>query len=237
MPPTSETERRLALPGREVTYRLRRSARRTIGLSIDQRGLRVTAPQRASLSAIESLIREHGAWVVDKLDRWAARPAVPPLLAREGAVVFIAGQASTVKIDPQRRRGHHFDAGLRVLTLNGAQAPQDALRAALQAEARRCFGERLASLAPQLGVPVPPLRLSSARTRWGSCSACGTVALNWRLLLMPLPAIDYVVAHELAHLKEMNHSPRFWSVVSGLCPEWQQRRAELKVLGASLPEI
>ena len=105
------------------------------------------------------------------------------------------------------------------------------LEKALRDKARTVFAERLALHAPRLGVAVPPLRLSSARTRWGSCSHHGGIVLNWRLVFMPLPVIDYVVCHELAHLKEMNHSPRFWSVVEQLCPDWRARRLELRQHG------
>lgn len=232
-----EGERRLSVAGRDIAYRLRRSARRTVGLTVDARGLCVAAPQRATLASIEALIREHGDWVLGKLDIWAERRARPPFEVRDGLVIFIAGEASTVKIDPQRRRGHLYDRGLRLLVLNGAQPPLEALLAALKAEARTLLAARLAVGAERFGVPLPPLRLSSARTRWGSCNHRGGIALNWRLLLMPLPVIDYVVAHELAHLKEMNHGPRFWSLVAALCPDWQARRAELKQRALSLPDL
>ena len=91
----------------------------------------------------------------------------------------------------------------------------------------------------QVGIEdsLPPLRLSSARTRWGSCSHHGGIALNWRLIFMPLAIVDYVVAHELAHLKEMNHSPRFWSVVEQLCPDWKTRRLELRRLAPQIPKL
>ena len=111
------------------------------------------------------------------------------------------------------------------------------LEKALRDKARCVFAERLAHYVPQLGVPPPPLRLSAARTRWGSCSHRGGISLNWRLILMPLPVVDYVVAHELAHLKEMNHSPGFWSVVQQLCPDWRARRLELRQLARRIPQI
>ena len=111
------------------------------------------------------------------------------------------------------------------------------LEKALRDKARRVFAERLARYALQIGIPAPPLRLSAARTRWGSCSHHGGISLNWRLILMPLPVVDYVVAHELAHLKEMNHSPGFWSVVEQLCPDWRARRLELRQLARQIPQI
>lgn len=230
-----EVAHRLALAGRDIAYQLRRSPRRTIGLSIDHRGLRVGAPLRARLGDIETLIRQHGQWVLDKLDNWQDKLPTPELAIADGTVISIVGEALTVAIDPQRQRGYALDREAGLLRLNAVQPPATALRNALQAEARTLFAARLAHYAGQMGRPTPPLRLSSARTRWGSCNHRGGIALNWRLLFMPLSIIDYVVVHELAHLKEMNHSPRFWSVVEEFCPEWHSRRHELKQLAHTLP--
>jgi len=82
---------------------------------------------------------------------------------------------------------------------------------------------------------VPALALSSARTRWGSCSAQGGIRLNWRLIHLPPAIVDYVVVHELAHLRHMNHGPRFWALVESVCPEYRALRAELRRLAAHLP--
>ncbi len=98
-------------------------------------------------------------------------------------------------------------------------------RRALQRRAMEHFSPRLAAAVAQIGKPAPPLALSSARTRWGSCSARSGIRLNWRLIHLPAPLIDYVIAHEAAHLVEMNHSPRFWSVVGSTCAPTGSRRA------------
>jgi predicted metal-dependent hydrolase len=232
-----EVPHSLTVEGRQITYLLRRSQRRTIGLGIDHRGLRIGAPLRARLGDIEKLICEHARWVFDKLDNWPAKQAKEALAVQDGTIISLLGEPLTVAIDPQRQRGHVLDQAALTLYLNARQAPEMALLQALQAEARNTFATRLAHYASLLEVPTPPLRLSSARTRWGSCNYRGHIALNWRLIYMPLPVIDYVVAHELAHLKEMNHSPRFWSVVSSLCPDWQARRQELKQLALTIPVL
>ena len=232
-----EVPHSLTIEGRPITYLLRRSQRRTIGLGIDHRGLRIGAPLRARIGDIENLIRQHAQWVFDKLDNWPARHAKEAFVVQEGVSISVLGEPLTVSIDPQRQRGYVLDHSARRIHLNGRQTPEIALVKALQTEARLFFAERLAHYAGLMGVPTPPLRLSSARTRWGSCNHRGHIALNWRLIYMPLPVIDYVVAHELAHLKEMNHSPRFWSVVASLCPEWQSRRQELKQLALHIPVL
>jgi len=101
----------------------------------------------------------------------------------------------------------------------------------LQREARRVFAERTAHFAAKLGVRVRRLALSSATTRWGSASADGSVRLHWRLIEHPLATIDYVVAHELAHLREMNHGPKFWAIVESVVPDYRASRARLRAEG------
>jgi len=236
-PAPAEATRRIAIAGQAVDYHLRRSRRRTIGLAIDQRGLRVGAPLQARLGDIEALIREHGQWVLDKLADWRSRPTPERLAVSEGVVIFALGEALTVTVTPgSRQRWLLSDQKLHLFVPPAVEA-RVVLEKALRDKARRVFAERLARYAPQIGVPAPPLRLSAARTRWGSCSQHGGISLNWRLILMPLPVVDYVVAHELAHLKEMNHSPAFWSVVQQLCPDWRARRLELRQLARQIPQI
>jgi len=233
----TETPRHIVLAGQAVDYTLRRSPRRSIALSIDQRGLRVAAPQRATLQAVEALIRQHGDWVLDKLAVWRERQALPRFAITDGATLDILGKPTRLRLGMTGRASGQLSDGEIRLLLPAPADPAPLLEATLRHAARRHFAERLAHFAPQLGVAVPPLRLSSARTRWGSCSARGNIALNWRLLLLPADIVDYVVCHELAHLKEMNHSPRFWSVVETLCPDWRQRRLELRRLGRQLPQF
>ena len=236
-PAPAEATRRIAIAGQAVDYHLRRSRRRTIGLAIDQRGLSVGAPLQARLGDIESLIREHGQWVLDKLADWRSRPTPERLAVTEGVVIFALGEALTVTVTPGSRQRWLFSDQKLHLFVPPAIEARVVVEKALRDKARHVFAERLARYAPQLGVPAPPLRLSAARTRWGSCSHHGGISLNWRLILMPLPVVDYVVAHELAHLKEMNHSPDFWSVVQQLCPDWRARRRELRQLARQIPQI
>ena len=105
---------------------------------------------------------------------------------------------------------------------------RDAVQSWLQRQARRVFEERCRLFAERIGVRYTRLALSSAQTRWGSANANGVIHLNWRLVHFALPTIDYVVAHELAHLREMNHSPRFWDVVRSVLPDYERARGSLK---------
>ena len=235
--PSSEPAQRIVIAGQAVAYQLKRSQRRTIGLSIDHRGLRVGAPNRARLGDIESLIQQHGQWVLDKLAAWRDRPPPEKLSITHGTVVFALGEPLTVAITDIGRSRWQFAGNTLNLNPSPTVDANQLLEKALREKARLLFAQRLAHYAPLLGVGAPPLRLSSARTRWGSCSHHGGIALNWRLIFMPLVIVDYVVAHELAHLKEMNHSPRFWSVVEQLCPDWRARRLELRRLAQQIPKL
>lgn len=232
-----EAAHRIVLDGRSIDYRLRRSRRRTIGLTIDQRGLRIGAPLRARHGDIEALIRQHGQWVLDKLAAWQARPLPQSLAIGDGTVLSLLGQPLTLTVTRLGRARWQWQDDKLHLWPTAAASPGMLLEKALRERARTVFAERLAHYAPRLGVAAPPLRLSSARTRWGSCSTRSGISLNWRLIFLPLAIVDYVVCHELAHLREMNHSPRFWSVVEQLCPDWRRRRLELRQQGREIPVI
>ena len=135
-----------------------------------------------------------------------------------------------------------FDPGLGQLTVGVVPGLsewqlQERVRIWFQAEARRVFAERLDWYAARLGVQYRALALSSAGTRWGSCTVEGNIRLNWRLIHYALPLIDYVVAHELAHLKEMNHSPRFWATVETVYPDYEGAKAALRKRSQEMPVL
>lgn len=224
--------------GREiVSYRFRRARRRSIGIVIDDDGLRVAAPGRAPIAEVEAFIREKAHWVLKKLSEWRAAPRPPVVNWGEGTAVALLGEPVHITLLPGER-GVRLENGRLAMGL-APRAEASSLRkrgiAWFKARALALLGERLALYAARLGVPVPVLTLSNARTQWGVCRADGHVRLNWRLIHLPLHLIDYVVAHELAHLREMNHSARFWAVVGGLYPEYAAARAELRDCNHRLP--
>jgi predicted metal-dependent hydrolase len=227
--------RRLTLGGRTLEYGLKRSARRTIGFAIDGSGLTITAPRWLTLADIEAAVAGKERWIFAKLAEWQTRAeqrALPRIEWREGAQVPFLGKP--VRIALTSPHGIlAFDANDASLALAlpahaDAQQIKDRVQGWLQTEARRLFGERLEVYAQKLGVGFKGYALSSAATRWGSCSSDGRIRLNWRLIHFPLSIIDYVVAHELAHLREMNHSPRFWQTVESIFPEFREARHTLK---------
>jgi predicted metal-dependent hydrolase len=219
-----------------IDYRLNPRCRR-LSMTIDERGLRVGAPRTIKIADIEQFIRQHGDWVLDKLMQMATRHRAQHLLIREGVTVPVLGQAVRVCVEPSRINRVRWREGRLELYAKADADLQTLTRRALQKQAQSTFMMRLAHYAGQAQLPVPALRLSSARTRWGSCSRHSGIRLNWRLIHLPLALIDYVVAHELSHYFEMNHSPRFWSQVEKLYPNWQGARESLKREGAQLPFI
>ena len=240
--PVSGSElRRIALGDRIVHYTLRRGRRRTIGLTIDQRGLRVGAPPRAPMSEVESLIRQHAAWVVEKLDAWRDRPSTMLTPLVEGLVFPLLGTSARLSLSSGRNacywhppiEGIAPETGLE-LRLANPDAAILVFERALRERAREVFAERMADFCTRFAIQPPILRLTNARTRWGSCSRLSGIRLNWRLIHAPLDLIDYVIAHELAHLKEMNHTSRFWAEVERLYPDWQSARKNLRSFGEHL---
>lgn len=228
--------RRILLQGREVPYRLRRSQRRTLGITIDQRGLTLSIPLRATLHEAEDILRQRAGWVIDKLDEWAVRERPAPLRVTDGVVFPVLGQPCRLRLMPAGGRPV-FTEGFAErelhLPLRGGSDPLPSVQRALQRYALGYFHGRVEEYLYVLrldapGLALPALRLTSARTRWGSCSRLSGIRLNWRLIHLPQALIDYVVAHETAHLLEMNHSPRFWAVVRSLYPDYSEARAALR---------
>lgn len=227
----------IVIGGQNVPYALCRSKRRSIGIAISARGLRVTAPQRASPSDIEAALVRHGEWITRKLHEW--QPAQPLLSIVDGLRLPVLGSSLALRLAVGSNRAvWALAADHSTLTLF-LRCPDDAprvLERALRERAREAFAERIAHYVPLIGVPMPALSLSSARTRWGSCSRRSGIRLNWRLVHLPLPVIDYVVVHELAHLVEMNHGASFWALVARHCPDFRALRARLKHLAAACPQ-
>lgn len=222
-----------------VPYRLRRSARaRRLGLRINAQGLEVVLPQHSRLGEAEitKAIREHETWIIAKLAVWqqraAAREAHRPRYT-DGGEIPLLGQKLTLRTQPHsdHRRSLVQQMGTE-LWVSGPAARDDALlKAAVQAwlkkQARPLFLERMQPYVARLGRAPSSVSLNSARTRWGSCSRDGSIRLNWRLIQYDTPLIDYVIAHELAHLVELNHSPRFWAQLKALMPDYQTHQKRL----------
>ncbi len=217
------------LDDRWIEYTLKRSLRRrSITFTIDENGLRVGAPWRASQRRIEALLDTHARWIGRKLAEWQGRQR-PPFVWQEGATVMVLGEPLTLTLAPACAYTDRDGNRLCVPeALRDPRALAAQVVAWLRDTAQGWFEQRAEYYAPVMDVQVSAIRLSNARTRWGTCRPDGRIHLNWRLIQMPQPLIDYVVVHELAHLREPNHSQRFWRWVAGVLPDYQQRRLTLR---------
>ena len=238
--------RRIQLGPHTLDYALRRSTRRSIGFMIDDDGLRVTAPRRVTLPEIDNAIRAKQRWILTKLhergERRAQREVKPPVAWVDGAQLPYLGGDITLRLQEATRSHCRFDAEARVLEVGvvpGLSEWQLKERVKLwfQAEAKRIFVERLDVYAVRLGVTYQACALSAAGSRWGSCTVQGNIRLNWRLVHYPLALVDYVVAHELAHIREMNHSARFWAVVASVYPDYDGAKAALRKRSQEMPVL
>jgi len=243
--PAEAEQRSIRLGAQEVPYTLRRSQRRSLGLQIDRRGLTVSIPLRGSLREAEAFMHARADWILEKLHEWAQRQPPQPAALHDGMRVPVFGEPCTVRWTAGANRAHwregFYERELHLHLRRQDDAPRLLLRG-LQELALQYFAGRLDEyiyLLNEMAPPVarPPLYLSNARTRWGSCSRLSGIRLNWRLIHLPRHQIDYVVAHEAAHLLEMNHSARFWRVVEELMPDYAEAREALKQAHRIIPVL
>ena len=204
----------IRLGGREVEYRFVRRPRRTLGITVDAEGLKVSAPLRAPWRDIEGFVREKERWILAKLDEWRRVPRAPVLRGRRGERMALFGEM--VELERDFERVAELVRWLKTAAL-------EALR------------PRVAHYAAQLGRAAPKVTLSNARSQWGVCNEDGAIRLSWRLVHLEPALADYVVAHETAHLVELNHSRRFYRVLETLYPDWPAARERLELAGAALP--
>ena len=226
-----------------VAYAFRRGKRRTIGFTVGPDGLAVSAPSWVPLMEVDKAVRDKSDWILKKLQEtrargqrldasridWADGCTLPflgqPLTVVLNASQVLGGAGAELQTDPVR-------GACRLLVGLPRTATPDQIRDAVQVwlmrQAKQIFVERLTHFAPTVGVQWHKLSLSSAGTRWGSASGNGSIRLNWRLVHFRLPVIDYVVVHELSHLRVMDHSPRFWDAVRAVVPDYAQLRSQLR---------
>ncbi len=230
--------RRVQVGAEVLIYRLRRARRRSIGFQIDDQGLTVSAPRWVPLREIESAIGEKRRWIVAKQrewHEWRVKRRLQPVRFADGATLPYLGGHVTLRLGAEATATLHTAGELRVTLPPDANELQwrDAVQAWLQGEARRVYDERISRFADRISARFAGWTLSSARSQWGSCTHDGRIRLSWRLIHFALPVIDYVVAHELAHLEELNHSPRFWQAVSQLLPGFEAARDEIRRIDIS----
>jgi hypothetical protein len=224
----------LTLAGRDVEYRLFRVRRRSIGVLIDQSGLTVRAPPWVTIGEIERALIERADWIVTTLVEWQGRRNEGlPAAWREGAALLYQGRPLTLALFAARRQTIAADL-LNLTVLHPTPGDEEEIGAFvghwLREQALALLTPRVQYFASRVSTSPPTVKLSNARTQWGTCNHKGQIRLNWRLIQVPPRIADYVVAHEVAHLIELNHSQRFWALVEALLPGHADARRELGLL-------
>jgi hypothetical protein len=231
-PEKAGRDRRVQLAGEILSYKLVRARRRTIALFVDGNGIEARAPHHAAIAEIETFMREKERWIRRRL----AAPRRRLIVWEAGTTFPWLGQSVTLALRPGGN-SIWLSCGLLEVGLADGASLRERVLAWIRVQALALFRERVAALSRALDLTVSEIGLSNAKTQWGSCSASGRIRLNWRLMLLPTHLVDYVVAHELAHRRELNHSVRFWDVVATLYPRYREARRELSALSKTLPEF
>lgn len=213
--------------------RHRRARRYTLRVHAATRDVVLTMPLRGSVKDAEAFARKHGGWIAVRLNRLPSPAPFNP-----GVIVPLRGEPHRIENRP-RQRGTVWieigDDGRRSLCVAG-NAPHVARRTVdfLKREAKRDLDAASRAAAQKLGVAIKRISIRDQASRWGSCSTTGVLSYSWRLVMAPPFVLQYLAAHEVAHLVEMNHSRAFWRLVERLCPDVARAKAWLDANGADL---
>lgn len=226
------------------SYHLERAKRKTVGFIVDERGVTVRAPRWVSVAEIEKMLQEKEGWIQKKLTEfgnWQKEIGMQTVRFEDGAKIPYLGQFLKLRLDPAARSVFLSEGneGLELIVNASKDTEPERVKDWVQVwfkkDAERYLGERIRVIADRALVSFRGWGLSGAKGRWGSCSADRRIRLNWRLIHLDPKLIDYVIAHELAHLDEMNHSARFWKRVGEIYPDYENARRALK--GVYMPTL
>ena len=221
----------LLLADREVPMTVRRSARaKRIMLRFEAASGAVVLvlPRRASLAEGLRFAQSKGRWVARRLE------SLPPSVRfADGETIPVLGQSREIVWSPGAKSGIKM-VGERIETGGSAEPLSRRIEAWLRRLARAQIEARAGAMAPRIGAKLGRIAIRDTNSRWGSCSRAGNLNFSWRLVLAPTSVLDYVIAHEVAHLKQMNHSKRFWRLVDELVGDPEAARAWLRANGAGL---
>lgn len=215
-------------------YRIIRSPRRTrIALRIAADGaVEIAAPANVPQAVLDEFCHDDHPLIKRLLERAASRVKPPELKFEEDALFWLLGKEYPLHLS---NRARIFDGSRFVVPRGREEDIRSALELLYRELAQSYFTKRMKVLSERTGVAPEALRISSTSGRWGSRSSSGTIALSWKLLQCPAEVVDYVICHELAHILEMNHSPKFWRVVEKFCPDYRRLRGELVRFSRRLP--
>ncbi len=221
-----------------IAYEIVYSRRKTLGITVHaDRRVTVRAPRGTGAAEIAGLVREKAGWIVEKRRMFADLPPPPPPPRYvSGESHLYLGRPYRLQINEGRRQGAALDGDtLRLCSRDPGSAEHNEalLREWYRGRAREVFSARLDACCPRaaaLGIARPPLKIRLMKRRWGSCSSKGSILLNLRLIQTPVPCIDYVLFHELAHMKELNHGRAFYALLAQMLPDWRARRQALNAI-------
>ena len=236
----------IELNGQSVAYSVRKSKRAkriSIRYSLSH-GLEVVYPPGLRQPGPAAILQERSGWIQSAIDRFSdAHAKLPRREYREGESFLFRGTCYKLMLrkDPSRKRiSVQLSGGALALLLPDSAANDEIerIRSAIErfyrGQAQRYLPSRLRELAVMHGFEYEKVRVKNQKTRWGSCSVKRNINLNLRLMMAPDEAIDYVIIHELCHLRELNHNPAFWALVESYCPEFLHWKAWFKQHGPSL---
>ena len=222
-------------------YRLVRSARRTLSIEVAKAGVVVRAPHFVALADIEKFLLLKSSWVMQKLTLQSQKCAeIPVRNYVEGGEVLLLGEALSLRLHRQSQadifqRGNELFIGLSSRSRLGDEEQAKRLVSQwFQRQALHLLTLKTDALVRDMGLKHAGVTIKATRSKWGHCTSRGAIQYNWQILLAPEPIVDYLVAHEVSHLRHHNHSPEFWQLVASVCPDYKKRRAWLKANGASL---
>ena len=214
--------------------RIIHSKRRTIALIVERDGsVTVRAPMRVPEKAIREFVERHAKWIEKKRAEMKSLVPESPRRYQPGESFLYLGQAYLLEIVRDAKKTLTLENSFK-LAESARENAEVLFRNWYRKQARRIIEERVTFHAEKNQLQYGKIRITSARTRWGSCSSKGTLSFSWRLVMTPLEVIDYVVIHELAHTVHHNHSKRFWNLVEKLLPDYKERRKRLRQYGQEI---
>jgi predicted metal-dependent hydrolase len=208
-------------------------ARRYLLYVRSDRSISLTLPRRGNLKDAMDFVRSRCTWIERQLRRMDA-VVIPQRLWSVGTEIFLRGETHLLQIEDQGNRHFILAGPERIPIKDPGSNLRPLVHAWFQKLAKVELPPRVGELAAEHGLSVLKVTVRNQSTRWGSCSTRGNISLNWRLIQTPENVRDYIILHELMHLKEMNHSPRFWTLVEKVCPTYRESESWLKVNGPKL---
>jgi len=230
-----------------VEYNIIKSKRKTVGIIVEpEKGVIVRSPERLSEEKIKRLIQKKSSWILEKLDRVSeVKPGPSPKEFLSGEKLPYLGRRYRLKVKEKEDiekariklyRGHFYIYYPATITdeREGREAIRNELIKWYRRQADKKLRKRVDKYKKRIGVEPNSIRIKKQEKRWGSCSSKGNINFNWKIIIAPMIVVDYIVAHELVHLKHPNHSREFWELVETIIPDYEERQEWLRINGRRL---